>query len=449
VSEGPQDLLIPEIIRRKRDGHALTTAEIKRFVSGITEGEVTDAQIAAFSMASIFQDINYRERTDLTLAMRDSGRVLQWDDLNLNGPVLDKHSTGGVGDTVSFLLAPILAACGGFVPMIAGRGLAHTGGTIDKLESIPGYNTAPDFEHFRRTVRSIGFAIAGQTEDFAPADRRMYATRDVTATVEQYGLITASILSKKLAAGLQTLVMDIKVGNGAFMTDLTVARELAQSLCNVGSQAGMPTHALLTDMNEPLADSAGNALEVLEALRILSGEVKSGRLLEVTEALAIENLMLSGICGDAIAAKKRIGEALSSGAAAEKFEQSIHAMGGPSDLLQHRGRMPVAPIARDVVIPDNAIGKCIRGVDTRALGVAVVALGAGRTHAAQTIDPAVGCMGWLRPGHRCESGDVLATVHARTEADFQAAALRIQRAYRFDDAAPNVANSIVIERLTP
>jgi len=211
----------------------------------------------------------------------------------------------------------------------------------------------------------------------------------------------------------------------------------------------MPTHALLTDMNEPLADSAGNALEVLEALRILSGEVKSGRLLEVTEALAIENLMLSGICGDAIAAKKRIGEALSSGAAAEKFEQSIHAMGGPSDLLQHRGRMPVAPIARDVVIPDNAIGKCIRGVDTRALGVAVVALGAGRTHAAQTIDPAVGCMGWLRPGHRCESGDVLATVHARTEADFQAAALRIQRAYRFDDAAPNVANSIVIERLTP
>jgi len=374
---------------------------------------------------------------------------LQWDDLNLSGPVLDKHSTGGVGDTVSFLLAPILAACGGFVPMIAGRGLAHTGGTIDKLESIPGYNTAPDFEHFRRTVRSIGFAIAGQTEDFAPADRRMYATRDVTATVEQYGLITASILSKKLAAGLQTLVMDIKVGNGAFMTDLTVARELAQSLCNVGSQAGMPTHALLTDMNEPLADSAGNALEVLEALRILSGEVKSGRLLEVTEALAIENLMLSGICGDAIAAKKRIGEALSSGAAAEKFEQSIHAMGGPSDLLQHRGRMPVAPIARDVVIPDNAIGKCIRGVDTRALGVAVVALGAGRTHAAQTIDPAVGCMGWLRPGHRCESGDVLATVHARTEADFQAAALRIQRAYRFDDAAPNVANSIVIERLTP
>ena len=449
MSEGNQDLLIPEIIRRKRDGQALTTAEIQRFVSGVTHGEVTDAQIAAFSMASIFQDIDYRERTDLTLAMRDSGRVLHWDDLNLNGPVLDKHSTGGVGDTVSFLLAPILAACGGFVPMIAGRGLAHTGGTIDKLESIPGYNTAPDFEYFRQTVRSTGFAIAGQTADFAPADRRMYATRDVTATVEQYGLITASILSKKLAAGLDSLVMDIKVGNGAFMTDLTVARELAQSLCAVGTQAGMPTNALLTDMNEPLADSAGNALEVLEVLRILTRELKGGRLLQVTEALAIENLTLSGICGNVDEAKSRVHEALSSGAAAEKFEQSIHAMGGPSDLLQNRSHLPVAPLIREVPVPAEAIGKCIAGVDTRALGVAVVALGAGRTHAGQSVDPSVGCTGWLRPGHQCETGDVLATVHARTEADFQAAANRIQRAYRFDEAAPNVANSIVIERLTP
>ena len=295
---GVEESLIPEIIRKKRDGFALSSGEIQRFIQGVTSNEVTDAQIAAFSMASIFQDLDQRERTDLTLAMRDSGAVLDWKSFNLQGPLLDKHSTGGVGDTVSFVLAPILAACGGFVPMIAGRGLAHTGGTIDKLEAIPGYNTAPTIEHFQRTVRDVGFAIAGQTADLAPADRRMYATRDVTATVEQYGLITASILSKKLAAGLETLVMDIKVGNGAFMTDVAVARVLAKSLCSVGTRAGMPTQALLTDMNQPLADAAGNALEVAEAIQVLTGEITASRLRDVTVALAVQNLCLSGLVKD-------------------------------------------------------------------------------------------------------------------------------------------------------
>jgi thymidine phosphorylase len=222
-------MLIPEIIQKKRDGHALSARDIRQFIQGVTSHEVTDAQIAAFSMAAFFQDFNTQERTNLTLSMRDSGQVLDWSKEALNGPILDKHSTGGVGDTVSFLLAPLLAACGGFVPMIAGRGLAHTGGTIDKLESIPGYNTGHDIAHFKRVVAETGFAIVGQTSDLAPADQRMYATRDVTATVEQYGLITASILSKKLAAGLQSLVMDIKVGTGAFMSNSSVAWELAES----------------------------------------------------------------------------------------------------------------------------------------------------------------------------------------------------------------------------
>ena len=262
-------MLIPEIIQKKRDGLALSTQDIRQFIQGVTSHEVTDAQIAAFSMAAFFQDFNTQERTDLTLSMRDSGQVLDWSKEALNGPILDKHSTGGVGDTVSFLLAPLLAACGGFVPMIAGRGLAHTGGTIDKLESIPGYNTGHDIAHFKQVVAETGFAIVGQTSDLAPADQRMYATRDVTATVEQYGLITASILSKKLAAGLQSLVMDIKVGTGAFMSNSAVAWELAESLCSVGTAAGMPTTALLTDMNQPLANTAGNALEVLEAISFL------------------------------------------------------------------------------------------------------------------------------------------------------------------------------------
>jgi len=441
-------MLIPEIIRKKRDGHALTTAEIQRFIQGVTEGEVTDAQIAAFAMASIFQDISYRERTDLTLAMRDSGKVLNWDAERLGGPVLDKHSTGGVGDTVSFVLAPILAACGGFVPMIAGRGLAHTGGTIDKLESIPGYNTAPDESMFRRAVEQCGFAIAGQTDDFAPADRRMYATRDVTATVEQYGLITASILSKKLAAGLGSLVMDIKVGNGAFMTDMTVARELSDSLCAVGTQAGMPTEALLTDMNQPLADAAGNALEVKEAMGLLRGEITEGRLHEVTKALAIRNGCLSGLFDSASEGAVAVDEVLANGMAAERFAQSIAAMGGPADLLSNPKHLANAPVVRPVLAAEENWGKSLSGVDTRQLGLAVVDLGGGRTHAGQSIDHAVGCTGWMRRGSVADAHAPLAIVHARTEADYERAADRIRDAFQFSEKAQTLADSVVIEHRT-
>lgn len=441
-------ILIPEIIRKKRDGHELSKAEIYRFVEGITSEEVTDAQIAAFSMAAIFQDVSFRERTDLTLAMRDSGRVLRWDAEALGGPVLDKHSTGGVGDTVSFILAPVLAACGGYVPMIAGRGLAHTGGTIDKLEAIPGYNTSPNEAEFRAAVEACGFAIAGQTADFAPADRRMYATRDVTATVEQYGLITASILSKKLAAGLGSLVMDIKVGNGAFMTDVSVARELSDSLCTVGTQAGMPTQALLTDMSQPLANAAGNGLEVLEAMAILRGEITEGRLYEVTKALVIRNGVQAGIFDSDEAGSNAVDRALSSGAAGEHFNRSVAAMGGPSDLISQPACIATAPIIKPVYAAEADRGKRLVEVETRQLGLAVVDLGGGRTRAGQAIDHAVGCADWMRAGTQADGDVPLAVVHARTEADYQRAAARIQGAFRFEESQEQPPSSVVIEHRT-
>ena len=269
--ESHQVGLPQEWIRKKRDGFELSQEELRAFVQGVTHGTVSEAQIAAFSMAVYFQDLNVEERVALTLAVRDSGVVLNWDAMDLDGPVLDKHSTGGVGDTVSLMLAPMLAACGAYIPMIAGRGLAHTGGTIDKLEAIPGYQTGAPISHFQRVVQQCGFAIVRQTVDLAPADRRMYATRDVTATVENLGLITASIVSKKLAAGLSHLVLDVKCGNGAVMQDVGMAKALAQSMVNVGQGAGMHTSALLTDMSVPLAWSAGNAVEVQEAVEYLKG----------------------------------------------------------------------------------------------------------------------------------------------------------------------------------
>src|SRR5215208_1553291 len=261
-------MLPQEIIRRKRDGGALEPELIEAFIEGLTSGRVSEGQAAAFAMAVFFRGLTVDERVALTRAMTRSGAVLFWD---LPGPVLDKHSTGGIGDAVSLALAPAVAACGGFVPMISGRGLGHTGGTLDKLDAIPGYRSQPDLDAFRRVVREAGCAIIGQTDDLAPADRRLYAIRDVTATVESLDLITASILSKKLAAGLQGLVMDVKFGSGAFMSDIGNARALAESLVHVAGGAGLPTTALLTDMNQPLASVAGNAIEVAYALDYLSG----------------------------------------------------------------------------------------------------------------------------------------------------------------------------------
>src|SRR5271165_6219658 len=322
-----------EIIRAKRDGRPLSEAEIAEFIAGLTSGDVSEGQAAAFAMAVFFRGMSLEERVALTRAMTGSGATIDWREAKLSGPILDKHSTGGVGDNVSLMLAPMLAACGAFVPMISGRGLGHTGGTLDKLDSIPGYVTQPDLLTFKRVVREAGCAIIGQTDALAPADRRLYAIRDVTATVESVALITASILSKKLAAGLEGLVMDVKTGSGAFLPTLEASRELAQSIATVATGAGLPTVSLITDMNEPLASAAGNAVEIRNAVDYLTGARRVERLHRVTLALGAELIALARLAKDVAAGTAALQSALDSGAAAERFERMIAALGGPKDFL--------------------------------------------------------------------------------------------------------------------
>jgi thymidine phosphorylase len=419
-----------EIIRAKRDGRTLDPAEIAAFVEGLTEGRVTEGQAAAFAMAVFFRGMSLDERVALTRAMTGSGEVLRWD---LPGPALDKHSTGGVGDTVSLALAPMVAACGGFVPMISGRGLGHTGGTLDKLASIPGYDVAPDLDRFRRVTREVGCAIIGQTADLAPADRRLYAIRDVTGTVESLDLITASILSKKLAAGLDGLVMDVKTGSGAFMADRESARALAQSIVSVAGGAGLPAVALITDMDAPLASAAGNAVEVAYAVDYLTGRGREPAFHAVTLALAAEMLVLGSLAGDVSEATARLEAALDSGRAAEIFGRMVAALGGPADLLADPGRyLPAAPIVRPVA-PGNA--GIIQSVATRDLGLAVIGLGGGRTRPQDGIDPTVGVTQLARPGDAVGPNRPLGIVHARDEAAAEQAATALRAAYRVGEAA--------------
>ncbi|MER2269669.1 thymidine phosphorylase [Methylobacterium oxalidis] len=408
-----------ETIRRKRDGAALAEAEIASFIAGLTDGSVTEGQAAAFAMAVFFRGLSLPERVALTRAMTGSGTVLAWD---LPGPVLDKHSTGGIGDTVSLALAPMVAACGGYVPMISGRGLGHTGGTLDKLASIPGYDVAPGLERFQDVTRAVGCAIIGQTGDLAPADRRLYAIRDVTGTVESLDLITASILSKKLAAGLGGLVMDVKAGSGAFMTDLGAARALAESIVTVANGAGLPTRALITDMDAPLASAAGNALEVAYAIDYLTGRRREPRFHAVTLALAAEMLVLAGLCADRDEAARRLEQALASGRAAEVFARMVARLGGPADLLEGCERhLPRAPVIREV----RAEG-AVHAVATREIGLAVIGLGGGRTRPQDGIDPAVGVTDLARPG---DASGLLGIVHARDEASAETAEAALRAAY--------------------
>jgi thymidine phosphorylase len=362
-----------EIIRTKRDGGTLSDEAIAAFVVGIGEKTVTEAQVAAFCMAIFFRGMTMSERVALTRAMVRSGVTLDWRDLDLPGPVLDKHSTGGVGDVISLMLAPMVAAAGGFVPMISGRGLGHTGGTLDKLESIPGYNATPDRDLFRRTVRDIGCAIIGQTADLAPADKIIYGVRDVTATVETIPLLTSSILSKKLAAGLDGLVMDVKTGSGAFMPEFPRSKELAESIAAVAGGAGLPTVALVTPMDQPLASAAGNALEVRWAIDYLEGHHRESRLHGVTMALAAELLVLGGLEADTDAAHGRLDRVLANGRAAELFQAMVTALGGPSDLMEHPDKhLPRAPLVRPVLAGTAGI---VTEIDTRAMGMSVVAAG--------------------------------------------------------------------------
>jgi thymidine phosphorylase len=418
-------LLVAELIRRKRDGGELTPGEIEQLVAGITSGSVSDAQVGALAMAIVWRGMTAAERIALTAAMTHSGEVLEWADAGLAGPALDKHSTGGVGDKVSLLLAPIVAACGATVPMISGRGLGHTGGTLDKLESIPGYDVAPDPERLRRAVARAGCAIIGQTAQLAPADRRLYAIRDATGTVESIPLIVASILSKKLAAGLDALVMDVKVGSGAFLPDLEHARELARAIVDVARGNGLPTAALLTDMNQVLGRTAGNAVEVLESIDHLTGAASDGRLREVTLALSAELLVLGGVQSDLVTAREAAERALDGGAAAERFAEMVVELGGSADLLERPeqllGRAPV------VVEVDPLEAGTVASIDVRAVGIAIVDLGGGRVRESDTIDHAVGLTDVAALGERVGRGErPLAVVHARDAdgADRAAAALR-------------------------
>jgi thymidine phosphorylase len=359
-------------------------------------------------------------------------------------PHIGMASTGGIGDAVSLILAPAVAACGGYVPMIAGRGLGHTGGTIDKLEAIPGYNTAADADTFRRCVREVGCAIIGQTDDLAPADKRLYAVRDVTATVESIPLITASILAKKLAAGLGALVLDVKTGSGAFMARESEARELAQSLVDTACAAGLPTTALLTDMNEPLAKSAGNALEVKAAIDHLTGAHRDWRLHDVMLALGAEMLISGGLASEQEQARREISHALDSGAAAEKFAAMIHALGGPHDLLDRpQTHLSRAPHIRDVRAP---LSGHVTDIDTRALGLAIVRLGGGRSALGTAIDPAVGLSELAGIGEEVGPGRPLCRVHARSKADADRAAAVIQKAYTSGEKPP-VRRPPVIDRI--
>ncbi|NIA70716.1 thymidine phosphorylase [Pelagibius litoralis] len=436
-----------EIIRRKRDGNGLSEAEIAGFVAGIADRSIGEGQVAAFAMAVFLRGMTREEAVFLTRAMTNSGQQLDWTALDLPGPCLDKHSTGGVGDKVSLILGPLLAACGAFVPMISGRGLGHTGGTLDKLDSIPGYNTAPDIDAFRRVVKTAGCAIIGQTADLAPADRRLYAVRDVTATVESIPLITASILSKKLAAGLQGLVMDVKTGSGAFASTPEEAQALAESIVGVACGAGLPTTALITDMNQPLGTTAGNALEVAESVAMLTTGKGDGRLRDLVLALAVEMLLLGDLAENRAAAEAKVEAALTTGAAAERFAAMVGALGGPADFVERAADyLPKAPVQRPVPAP--AAGY-LAACDTRAVGLAVIGLGGGRRRVEDSIDHTVGFSGLLPLGTALQAGDPLAIVHARTEEAAADAIAGLQEAFTIGQTEPDaMAAPLVHRRIT-
>jgi thymidine phosphorylase len=392
-----------------------------------------------------FQGMTMDERVALTRCMVESGETLAWEGVAGDAPVLDKHSTGGVGDKVSLMLAPIVAACGARVPMISGRGLGHTGGTLDKLDSIPGYNTAPDIAGFQRCIAEAGCAIIGQTGDLAPADKRLYGIRDVTATVESIPLITASILSKKLAAGLDGLVMDVKAGNGAFAAELPMARELAESIVAVANGAGLKTTALITDMNQVLGRSVGNAVEVAETVAFLRCEADwDMRLLEVVLALAGEMLAVGGVTTDSEAGRCMAGTVLANGRAAEAFQRMVTSLGGPSDFIDRaEAHLPTAPVSV-ACIPD-APG-IVTAMDTRGVGVAVVALGGGRRRADDAIDHSVGLTEMCAIGETVDGDRPLAFVHAANEAAAEAACRSLREAVSIGDEAP-APSPAIIERV--
>ena len=434
-------MLFKELILKKRLGKELTKNEINWFISNLTSNHLSEGQIASLAMAICLKGMTFEERVQLTLAMKNSGKTLSWD---LPGPIIDKHSTGGVGDTVSLILAPVLAACGAYVPMISGRGLGHTGGTLDKFDSIPGYNTSPNEEVLRRVVSKVGCAIIGQTNELAPADKRLYAIRDVTGTVESIDLITASILSKKLAAGLEGLVIDVKCGNGAFMQDFSEASTLAKSLVTVSNESGCKTTALVTDMNQPLSQSIGNSLEVLAAIDILNGSSKDYRLLEVTNSLGVSILCSSNICKNKKEAQLLISSVLSSGKAAEKFSQMISELGGANDFFEKpKNYLTPSNIQKNICCKQSGY---VKKINTKNLGNILILLGGGRQKVEDDIDFSVGMKLLIELDTYVEKNQPICTLYARDEESFNIAEKEIIESFEIDESEENFNKKMIIEQ---
>ncbi|WP_299375727.1 thymidine phosphorylase [uncultured Tateyamaria sp.] len=428
------------IIAKLRQRQTPSRDELNWFATGLADGTVTDAQAGAYAMAVCLNGLGDVGRVALTIAMRDSGQVLDWD---LPGPVLDKHSTGGVGDCVSLILAPALAACGAYVPMISGRGLGHTGGTLDKLDCIPGLSTQLSEARLRDVVARAGCAIVGATSDIAPADKRLYAVRDVTSTVDSLDLITASILSKKLAAGLAGLVLDVKVGSGAFMKDMAAARGLADALVKTANASGCKTTALITDMNQPLAPALGNALEVAEVMRVLTGKAK-GPLVEISAALGGVLLANGGLAADVQAGADAVARAIADGRAAERFGTMVAAMGGPVQFVDTWPRfLPEATVIREIAAPRTSY---VTAIDGEALGLAVVDLGGGRKVEGDRLNLAVGLSDVVRLGTRVSKGSPLAVVHAARAADADRAEAAVRAAITLGTAQAPVPE-LIVERI--
>ena len=434
-------MLFKELILKKRLGKELTKNEINWFISNLTSNHLSEGQIASLAMAICLKGMTFEERVQLTLAMKNSGKTLSWD---LPGPIIDKHSTGGVGDTVSLILAPVLAACGAYVPMISGRGLGHTGGTLDKFDSIPGYNTSPNEELLRRVVSKVGCAIIGQTNELAPADKRLYAIRDVTGTVESIDLITASILSKKLAAGLEGLVIDVKCGNGAFMQDFSEASTLAKSLVTVSNESGCKTTALVTDMNQPLSQSIGNSLEVLAAIDILKGSSKDYRLLEVTNSLGVSILCSSNICKNKKEAQSLISSVLSSGVAAEKFSQMISELGGANDFFEKpKNYLTPSNIQKNICCKQSGY---VKKINTKNLGNILILLGGGRQKVEDDIDFSVGMKLLIELDTYVEKNQPICTLYARDEESFNIAEKEIIESFEIGESEENFNKKMIIEQ---
>jgi thymidine phosphorylase len=436
-------MLFTDVIRAKRDGGELSEEQIQFFVDGLADESIPAEQVSSLAMAVFLNGMTFDEAATLTIGMSQSGTVLDWSDAGLDGPVVDKHSTGGVGDKVSFLLAPIAAACGCYVPMISGGGLGPTGGTTDKAEAIPGYNTAPDFETFRKIVKSVGCAVIGQTEDLAPADRRLYAIRDVTATVESVPLITASILSKKIAAGLDALVMDVKVGSGAFMPSHERAVELSKSIIATAAKADLRTNVVMTDMNEVLGKTAGNALEIEESMAYLRNDYRDSRLDDVVMALCAEMLIATGLEDDLASALSRCDKAVVSGQAAERFDEMCVALGGPKGFVTNTAKhLAKAPVVR----PVHATG-FLAEVDSRAVGNAIIELGGGRRRVGEALDLSVGLSDVASIGALLDNETPLAVVHAASEDDAEKVEKLLIGACRTQEEAPQ-SGPVIIERMS-